>query len=36
MFIKVELDVGIAPLHIALLRCVFGAAALLAHPRVHA
>ena len=30
MFIKVELDAGIAPLHIALLRCVFGAAALLA------
>ena len=29
MFIKVELDAGIAPLHIALLRCVFGAAALL-------
>ena len=30
MFIKVELDAGIAPLHIALLRCAFGAAALLA------
>jgi drug/metabolite transporter (DMT)-like permease len=30
MFIKVELDAGIAPLHVALLRCVFGAAALLA------
>ena len=30
LFIKVELDAGIAPLHIALLRCVFGAAALLA------
>jgi drug/metabolite transporter (DMT)-like permease len=29
MFIKVELDAGIAPLHIALLRCAFGAAALL-------
>ena len=29
MFIKVELDAGIAPLHIALLRCVFGAGALL-------
>jgi len=28
MFIKVELDAGIAPVHIALLRCVFGAAAL--------
>ena len=30
MFIKVELDAGIAPVHVALLRCVFGAAALLA------
>jgi drug/metabolite transporter (DMT)-like permease len=30
LFIKVELDAGIAPVHIALLRCVFGAAALLA------
>jgi drug/metabolite transporter (DMT)-like permease len=29
MFIKVELEAGIAPLHIALLRCAFGAAALL-------
>ncbi|HYH88694.1 MAG TPA: DMT family transporter [Solirubrobacteraceae bacterium] len=29
MFIKVELDAGISPVHIALLRCVFGAAALL-------
>ena len=28
MFIKVELDAGISPVHIALLRCVFGAAAL--------
>ena len=25
MFIKVELDAGIAPMHIALLRCTFGA-----------
>jgi drug/metabolite transporter (DMT)-like permease len=30
MFIKVELDAGIAPVHVALLRCVFGAAALFA------
>ena len=30
MFIKVELDAGIAPVHVALLRCVFGAVALLA------
>lgn len=30
MFIKVELDDGIAPLHIAWLRCAFGALALLA------
>ncbi len=29
MFIKVELDAGVAPVHIALLRCVFGAGALL-------
>jgi drug/metabolite transporter (DMT)-like permease len=28
MFIKVELDAGVAPLHVAWLRCVFGAAAL--------
>ena len=30
MFIKVELDAGFAPVHVALLRCVFGAVALLA------
>ena len=30
MFIKVEIDAGIAPVHVALLRCVFGAGALLA------
>lgn len=30
MFIKVEIDAGIAPVHVAWLRCVFGAAALLA------
>lgn len=30
MFIKVELDDGIAPLHVAWLRCVFGALALYA------
>lgn len=30
MFIKIEVDAGIAPVHVALLRCVFGAAALLA------
>lgn len=30
MFIKVELDDGIAPLHVAWLRCLFGALALLA------
>src|SRR4051794_35479227 len=29
MFIKVELDDDIAPLHVAWLRCLFGAAALL-------
>jgi drug/metabolite transporter (DMT)-like permease len=29
MFIKVELDAGIAPIHVAFLRCAFGAAALL-------
>jgi drug/metabolite transporter (DMT)-like permease len=29
MFIKVELDAGIAPVHIAFLRCAFGAPALL-------
>ena len=28
MFIKVELEAGISPVHIALLRCVFGAVAL--------
>jgi drug/metabolite transporter (DMT)-like permease len=28
MFIKVELDAGVAPVHVALLRCVFGAVAL--------
>lgn len=30
MFIKVELEAGIAPLHVAWLRCAFGAAALYA------
>lgn len=30
MFIKVEVEAGIAPVHVALLRCLFGAAALLA------
>jgi drug/metabolite transporter (DMT)-like permease len=30
MFIKVELDAGIAPVHIAFLRCAFGAPTLLA------
>jgi len=29
MFIKVELDAGLAPVHVAWLRCAFGAAALL-------
>ena len=29
MFIKVELDAGIAPVHVAFLRCAFGAPALL-------
>ena len=29
MFIKVELDAGLAPLHVAFLRCAFGAPALL-------
>lgn len=30
MFIKIEVDAGIAPVHVALLRCLFGAATLLA------
>jgi drug/metabolite transporter (DMT)-like permease len=30
MFIKVELDAGIAPVHVALMRCVLGGAALVA------
>ena len=30
MFIKVELDAGVAPVHVAWLRCAFGAPALLA------
>lgn len=34
MFIKVELDDGIAPLHVAWMRCFFGALALLAILRV--
>src|SRR3954471_18426312 len=34
MFIKVELDDGIAPLHVAWLRCLFGAATLLLIMRV--
>jgi drug/metabolite transporter (DMT)-like permease len=29
MFIKVELDAGLAPVHVAFLRCAFGSAALL-------
>ena len=29
MFIKVELDAGLAVVHVALLRCAFGAPALL-------
>lgn len=34
MFIKVELDAGIAPVHVAWLRCVFGGLALLVILRV--
>ncbi len=34
MFIEVELEDGIAPVHIAFLRCLFGAAALLAILRI--
>lgn len=34
MFIKVEVEAGIAPVHVALLRCVFGALALLVILRV--
>jgi drug/metabolite transporter (DMT)-like permease len=30
MFIKVEVEAGVAPVHVALLRCVFGSMALLA------
>ncbi len=29
MFIKVELDAGLSPWHVAFLRCAFGAPALL-------